>query len=253
MPNRIADALIGIIAAVAAIAQVPAPTEFDVASVRLNTLNDRIVTVNVGPGAKFTARGYTLVLLMQRAYGVMDWNVTGGPAWIRTDRYDVTAKSEFGGNITERQLQPMLQKLLADRFKLRLHQDSKEMSGFAMVVASGGPKMKAAADGEEHFDTFRMNGAGLSGPGIRMQELARYIGGKLGLVVVDKTGLTGVYDVKANWTEEPDQAVPGVDSRDALRPMVFAALQDQLGLKIVAQRISVPILVIDSVEKASEN
>jgi len=131
MSNRIAWSLIGVIASATAFAQAPAPAEFEVASVRPNTANDRIVTIDVGPGGRFSARGYTLVLLMQRAYGVMDWNVTGGPGWIRTDRYDVSAKAGIAGNLTEAQLRPMLQRLLAERFKLKLHQGSKEMSGYA--------------------------------------------------------------------------------------------------------------------------
>src|SRR3984893_1399344 len=181
-PHRIVRNLIGLIAAAAAFTQVQAPTEFEVASVRPNTANDRIVTINVGPGGRFAARGYTLVLLMQRAYGVMDWNVTGGPGWIRTDRYDVAAKANIAGNLTEERLQPMLQKLLADRFKLRLHRGSKEMPGYALVVAKGGPRVKASADGEAHPDTFRMRAGEISGQGITMEDFARYVGGKLGLV-----------------------------------------------------------------------
>src|SRR5882762_3196843 len=133
MSNRHARTLIGVIAAAAAFSQGQPPTEFEVASVRPNTANDRIVTINVGPGGRFDARGYTLVLLMQRAYGVMDWNITGGPGWIRTDRYDVSAKAGVAGNLTEAQLRPMLRRLLAERFNLRLHQGSKEMSGYALV------------------------------------------------------------------------------------------------------------------------
>jgi uncharacterized protein (TIGR03435 family) len=256
MSNRIAWGLIGVTATAAAFSQVQAQTEFEVASIKPNTANDRIVTINVGPGGRFAARGYTLVLLMQRAYGVMDWNVSGGPGWIRTDRYDVTAKANVAGNLTEAQLRPMLQKLLAERLKLRLHKDSKEMSGYALVVGKGGPKVKAAADGEEHPDTFRMTGTGISGQGITMPDFARYVGGKLGLVAVDKTGLKGVYDFKLEWTADTDQhpvGLPDVDPSDALRSAVFAALQDQLGLKLAAQKITVPMLVIDSVEKASEN
>src|SRR6266403_795124 len=105
MSNRLARTLIGVIAAAAAAcSQGQAPTEFEVASVRPNTANDRIVTINLGPGGRFDARGYTLVLLMQRAYGVMDWNVSGGPGWIRTDRYDVAANALVPGNLTEEQL-----------------------------------------------------------------------------------------------------------------------------------------------------
>src|SRR5215470_753407 len=100
MPCRISLALFALMAM--SLAQ--APAEFEVVSVRPNALDDRIVTINVGPGGRFAARGYTLVLLIQRAYGVMDWNVTGGPSWIRTDRFDVVAKANVQGNLKESQL-----------------------------------------------------------------------------------------------------------------------------------------------------
>src|SRR5260370_41934238 len=111
---------VGIVAVVGGIAgalaaQAPASPAFEVASIKPNTANDRIVTINVGPGGRFAARGYTLVLLMQRAYGVMDWNVSGGPGWVRSDRWDVIAKANVAGNLTEKQLQPRLEALLAAR------------------------------------------------------------------------------------------------------------------------------------------
>ena len=252
MPNRIAWSLVGLMAAAAAFAQ--SPTAFEVASVRPNRADDHIVTINVGPGGRFAARGYTLVLLMQRAYGVMDWNVSGGPGWIRTDRFDIVAKASVVGNLTERQLQPMLQRLLAERFKLKLHRSSKEMPGYALMVARSGPKVKATADGEEHQDTFRMSGVGLSGRGITMENFARFVAGKLGLVAVDQTGLKGVYDFNVNWKVETDQyasASPDYDPRDALRLAVFTALQNQLGLKLTPKKIAVQTLVIDNVERAS--
>lgn len=250
MPGRIARSLTVAVASACALAQVQTPTEFEVASIRPNTANDRIVTIDVGPGGRFAARGYTLKLLIQRAYGVMGWNIAGGPRWLDTDRYDVSAKSMVAGNLTEEQLRPMLQALLAERFMLRLHKASKEMSGFALVAGKGGPRLKAAADGQEHPDTFRMNATGLSGQGITMENLARYVGGKLGLVVTDKTGLKGAYDFKVDWAVETDR---DTDLRDAMQPAAFAALRDQLGLRLTAQRITVPMLVIDSAEKASAN
>lgn len=253
MPVRILANVAGIVAVAVAWGQAQAPAEFEVASVKQNTLNDRIVTINVGPGGRFAARGYTLVLLMQRAYGVMDWNVTGGPAWIREDRWDVEAKTNAGGNLKESQLQPMLAKLLAERFKLKLHRSSKEMAGYALQVAKGGPKLIPSADGEEHRDTFRMGATGLNGQGITMENLARWVAGKLGLVAVDQTGLRGAYDVAAHWKLQPASNLPDDDSRDVFRAAVFAALQEQLGLKMAARKIVVPLLVIDSVEKASGN
>jgi uncharacterized protein (TIGR03435 family) len=243
--NRIAWSVIVVMAAAGVYAQ-----EFEVASVRPNTLNDRIVTIDVGPGGRFAARGYTLVLLIQRAYGVMDWNVTGGPGWIHTDRFDVVAKANVRGDFTEAQLQPMLQKLLAERFKLRLHRSSKEMPGYALAVAKGGPKVKASADSVEHPDTFRMGGNGLSGRSIPMADLARFVAGKLGLVGVDETGLQGLYDIKVEWKVEAEQSASD-DPREALRFAVISALQEQLGLKLTAKKITVQMLAIDSVERAS--
>jgi uncharacterized protein (TIGR03435 family) len=242
----------GIVAA-AAFAQAQAPTEFEVASVRPNLANDRIVTIRVGPGGTFSARGYTLVLLIQRAYGVMDWNVSGGPAWIRTDRYDVAAKANVQGDITEAELQPMLAKLLSDRFKLKLHHSSTQTSGYGIQVANGGPKLKPTADGQEHRDTFRLTNVGLSGQGISMRDFARFFGGKLGLISVDETGLTGPFDFKVDWKIDSDRPadLPGADSREPLREAAFDALQTQLGLKAVQKKVTVETLVIESVEKAS--
>jgi len=233
----------------AAFTQAQVPTEFEVASVKPNLADDRLVTIRVGPGGVFVATGYTLVLLMQRAYGVMDWNVTGGPGWIRTDRFDVAAKANVQGDLTEAALQPMLAKLLADRFKLMLHHSSTQTSGYALEVAKGGPKLKPSADAEEHQDTFRLARFGLSGQGISMRNFARFFGGKLGVIVVDETALQGLYDFKVDW--RIDAVRPGAEPGEPLREAAFDAVQTQLGLKIVPKKVTIELLVIDHAEKAS--
>lgn len=262
MSNRFARSLAAVLATATALAQAQVPTEFEVASVRPNTAHDHIVTIDVGPGGRFAARGYTLKLLVQRAYGVMGWNISGGPGWLDSDRYDVSAKATVAGNLTEEQLKPMLQRFLAERFKFRFHESSKEMSGYALVLGRGVPNVKPAVDGQEHPETIRMSGVGLRGQGITMEMFATMIGGLLGMPVVDQTGLKGVYDVKVAWTQQTDQytrGLPAVDPGDAGRSVepvgstLFTALQDQLGLKLTSHRATVRILVIDSAEKASAN
>ena len=122
------------------------------------------------------------------------------------------------------------------------------------MVARGGPKVTAARDGEEHQDTFRMNATELSGQGITMANLARFAGGKLGLVAVDETGLKGAYDIKAEWRVQSDQSTGaplGDNPRDDLRFAVSAAMQDQLGVKLIPKKITVKMIVIDHAEKAS--
>ncbi len=238
------------VAGASVMAQVP--ERFEVASVRPNLLDDHIVTVRVGPGPTFIARGYTLVLLIQRAYGVMDWNVTGGPSWIRTDRFDVMANADIAGNLTEAALQPRLAALLADRFKLQFHETSQNMSAYALEVARGGHKMTPSAVQNEDRDSFRFNATGLEGHGISMADFARFVAGKLGLVGVDQTGLTGFYDVKADWRVPPEQTIlAGDDPREPMRAAVMTALETQLGLKLSAKKVPVRTLVIDSVERAS--
>ena len=254
MTQRVAG-LAGLTFLAAALTSAQIPTEFEVASVRRNTANDRIVTIDVGPGGRFAARGYTLVLLIQRAYGVMDWNVTGGPGWIRSDRFDVVAKANVPGNLTEAQLQPMLQALLADRFKLKLHRSSKQMAGHALEVAKGGPKVQpSAAATEEQRDSFRMTATGIRAQAISMPTFARFLAGKLGLIGVDETGLSGLYDFKLDWpVEAVDSAseASGADRREALQSVVLAAMPAQLGLKLAPKKITVQMLVIDNAEKAS--
>jgi uncharacterized protein (TIGR03435 family) len=229
------------------------PREFEVASVTPNLLDDHIVQVRVGPGPTFMARGYTLVLLIQRAYGVMDWNVTGGPDWIRTDRFDIAAKADIRGDLTEELLQPMLASLLAKRFKLRVHESSEEMQAYALEVARGGPKLVRSTSSGNQQDSFRFNNAtGLEFKGISMPDFARYVGGKLGLVAVDQTGLAGLYDVKADWRVTPGQTdLAAGDPREPLRAAVFVALETQLGLKLSPKRVAVRTIVIDSAERAS--
>jgi uncharacterized protein (TIGR03435 family) len=239
-------------AIVVAVAAAQAPAGFEVASVKPNLLDDRIVDVRVGPGPTFMARGYTLVLLIQRAYGVMDWNVTGGPDWIRTDRFDVMARADIAGDLKEAALRPRLAKLLADRFKLRLHESSQEMAAYSLEVARGGPKLTRSAVQQEERDTFRFTATGLEGHGISMTDFSRFVAGKLGLIAVDQTGLTGFYDMKADWRVNPNQPdLAGDDPREAQRAAVIAALENQLGLKLSAKKVPVRILVIDSVERAS--
>ncbi len=251
MRSWISSAITAVLSTSAIFTQTPAKPEFEVASVRPNNLDDRIVTINVGPGGRFAARGYTLVLLMQRAYAVMDWNVTGGPSWIRSDRFDITAKADIHGNLSEAQLRPMLAKLLADRFRLKIHNSTEETFGYALQVGKGGPKLMPAADGAEHEDTFRFTNSGISGQGISMRNLARFFGGKLGLIMVDETGLPGAYDVTANWQVNTDRAPAGDDSREPLREAAIDAVQRQLGLKVVQKKVAVETLVIDHVERPS--
>jgi len=224
--------------------------------------------VNVGvqmlPGGRISMSGVTAKNLIQQAYGVREFQIVGGPGWLGLERYDITAKPE--GAATQDQVKVMMQALLADRFKLQFHRETKELPTYALVVAKGGPKFHESEVVPEGSDKptgarMTMERGRFSVQSAPVAALANQLGQVLGQSVIDKTGLTGNYDFKLEWT--PDEGserrmirAPGGDSptpADAAGPSIFTALQDQLGLKLESTKGPVEILVIDRAEKPSEN
>ena len=238
--------LVLFLAATAAFAQ----PKFDAASVKPNLLDDHIVAIDPGPGGHFAARGYTLKLLIQYAYNVKGWQISGGPGWLDDDRYDVTARG--ADDATPAQLRQMLQALLADRFALRVHTVEREMPGFELTVANGGPKMKRSSATQDNDQMMHEQSGkhALVANGISMASFAKIVGAYVSKPVVDKTGLTGLYEFKVLWTERADQ-VPDASADPGVS--ILEALRDQLGLKLKSKRVPAEVIVIDGAEKASGN
>jgi uncharacterized protein (TIGR03435 family) len=188
--------------------------------------------------------------------------VLGGPDWVHSDLFDVEAAAENPSVVTRADLHQMMQALLADRFKLKLHRESRESSGFVLVTADKGSKLVPSTDktvtGRDGMKrTVSANGAvTLSARNVsmaRLSELLTTFG--IGLVV-DKTNLQGTYDFVLTYSAEiaaprKDQLSPTVQDTDA--PSVFTALREQLGLQLLSQKVSAEYLGIDSVEKPSSN
>jgi uncharacterized protein (TIGR03435 family) len=262
--------------------QTPAPRpEFEVASVKPNTSGNNMVMIRPPAGGRFTATNARVRMLIGIAYNVKNFEVSGGPAWINSDGYDITAKAA-DSNISLEQLRPMLRTLLEDRFKLMVHREKKEMPVYALMVAKGGPKLPAAKEGG--CVAFGPNtppppppapgqlppimcGGFLRAPNllqagkVTMTQLVNVLSDVLGRPVIDKTEFTGTFDVKLEFTPEgtsfgtdglgpPGGLPPGFDTSG---PSIFTALQDQLGLRLESQKGPGEVLVIDHVEKASEN
>lgn len=235
-----------LIAASVAFAQGHGPA-FDAASVKANTSDDHIVDIHVGPGGHFMARGYSLKLLVQQAYQVKGFQVSGGPGWLDTDRWDITASG--AADATNAQINSMLQALLAERFALRVHRVSKEMPGFELSVAGGRSKLKPSLTTEENPGSSRRKGAALVADGITTATFAKMLGAYLSKPVSDKTGLSGLYDVRVEWTERADQ----LGDADAQGVSLVDALRDQLGLRLAARRVTAETIAIDGAAKASAN
>ncbi|MGA3187847.1 MAG: TIGR03435 family protein [Bryobacteraceae bacterium] len=228
--------------------------EFEVASIKPSDPAARGTRVQLERG-RFTGSNLTVKFLIQFSYEVREFQIQGGPGWIGTQGYDITAKG--GGDATEEDVPPMMQALLKERFKLVLHRATKELPIYALVAAKGGPKMKASASSGEKGVSMRTRRGLIEVQQITMAELATQLARILGRSVVDRTELAGEYDFKLEWT--PDEAEPGGAREpgtiqvEGTGPSIFTALQEQLGLKLESTKGPVEILVIERVEKASEN
>jgi uncharacterized protein (TIGR03435 family) len=230
-----------------------APLSFEVASVKANTSGQLATGMSVDP-ARLTVTNQPLSFLILRAYGVKDSAISGGPSWLRVDRYDIAAKAETDSSNDQMML--MLQTLLRDRFKLAVHRESKEGGMYGMVVAKNGPGLTEAKDGEEsRLNETVKNEPGkgmvrhLVGQKTSMRQLAAYVSNPLRRPVLDNTGLTRDYDFDVEWTPDLGYA----PSEDGYFDPLLTALQGRLGLKLESRKGQVEILVIDHAEKPADN
>jgi uncharacterized protein (TIGR03435 family) len=244
---------------------------FDVVSVKPSAATNDQTASFVQPGARYTAINMTLRMLVKTAYGVHDDQVVGGPAWIGTERFDIAAKAEGNppGSVFRDQARLMLRHALADRFKLVLRSERREIPSYALVVArtdgrlgpqltrseagecSGAPKAVLAAPNAPEPNFPMPCGSGFSRSahvGARAMEfstLVTSISSWADRVVFDRSGLMGKFDWDLQWSMEP--LTP-----DAARPpgvSLFTALREQLGLRLESQRGMADVIVVDGVER----
>ena len=262
---------------------------YDVVSIKPNKSDGgffKMLFVQVG----FSATSVTLRMLFRTAYGVEDSQIFGAPNWLNSEKYDVEAKMDTSVADELRKLskdqrklenQRMLQALLADRLKLASHRESKELPVYALVIAKNGPKLQEAKPGDTYPNGIK-GVDGKSGPGrisvqsgaggrtelkcqaVPVAELVELLSDQLHRTILDKTALTGKYDITLEWmpeegspmfrgTEGGQQETNNTPSPESSAPSLFTAIQEQLGLKLEPQKAPVEILVIDHVEKPSEN
>ncbi len=232
--------------------QLRAQPAFEVASIREHKGTYTRVGVFIS-GPRVTIEAYGLLGLIMDAYQLNESvQISGGPSWMSSDsdRFDITAIAPGEGAPTKDNISLMLRMLLADRFQLKVHRDTQERPVYALVVGKNGPKLKESAPNRESSVTA---GGGrtaqITMANVTMERLAIQLSSGLDRPVVDKTGLTGHYDVKLNWI--PEFAGPPPPGSDGVN--IFTAVQEQLGLKLQPQKVPIEILVIDHVEKPSGN
>ena len=209
------------------------------------------------PG-RLAVENMTLRDLVRYAYDVHDNQISGGPAWFDSDRWDIAATA--GREISERERRRMLQPLLKDRFQMPIRHETKELPVYALVVANHGPKLKANTDGVPEGIELDVNSKGFSqfiGQDVPISRIVEILIGPTGRMVIDRTGIEGNFDFKLEWM--PDAAhMPLINGSrppegSAEGASIFTAVQEQLGLKLESTKGPVEILVIDRAEKATEN
>jgi len=203
------------------------------------------------PGGRFRASATSLTFLLEWAYGIQPSQHSGGPSWIGTDRYDIVAKAE--GDATDAQMKLMVQTLLAERFKLKLRRERKELSAYVVSVGKTAPKLFPPKDGEIHALRF----ATQMGPNQKpvsyrviatrftLTQLTDIFARQMESIFVNQTGLDGEYDFTLELTPDEERPNP-VDPS-----LLITAMREQLGLTLKSQKVPVDFLVIDSAEKVA--
>jgi uncharacterized protein (TIGR03435 family) len=228
---------------------------FEVASIKPS--NSAQVSLRLSPSGVFDAGGTSLSDLIKFAYDLHPRQIVGGPSWLQSERYDVTAKPEKSGKPSGEQLKAMVRGLLEDRFQLTSHHDQRELPVYAITVAKSGIKMLENDSDPNGLPTFGVGLRVLQLTNATMAELARILQASiLDRPAVDRTGLASTrYDLMLKWTPDPLQPGGGEPRSDTANPPpdLFTAFQEQLGLRLESTKGLVDVLVIDRVEKPSAN
>ena len=212
--------------------QAPVP-QFDVAAIRpSHTPADSGSGIYTGHG-KVRAENVTLKRCIIGAYGVGPNQVFGGPDWLDSDRFEIDAKIDRGIN-DSRVLDQMLQALLADRFKLIMHRENRTITAYVLDLAKNGPKLEKAEGGESNTNASTSDrGVTLVGRNMGLDAFAERLARFLDLPVINRTGLKGAFNFKLEWVPEKLKWADG--------PSIFAALAEQLGLRLRSQKTPIEV------------
>ena len=282
-PGVVVSVVLLVVTACAMFGQSDAALKFEVASVKPSVADARARRIiRVMPGGGLIAENFSLQLLIQNAFRLQAFQISGGPGWMQSDGFNIDAKG--AGQATQAQVYRMLRSLLEDRFQLKTHWETKELPVYTLSVAKNGPKLPKPKEGScldanpnapsAPPTPGRPPAIPCGAPMVMLEQWIRIQGGKvsiadlsktlsmvMGRTVIDKTGFADAFDLVLNFT--PDEAVaglpraprpdPGSATDPSAPPSIFAALQEQLGLRLDSTKGPVEILVVDHVEKPTEN
>jgi len=283
-PEVITVAGLLVVAAYGLFGQSADPPRFATVSIKRNPSREQLsmaVPMGVGyrPGGRLVAGNAPLTMLIQRAYAVQGFQVVGGPAWINTDGYDIEAKPDR--NTDQKRMWLMLQTLLSDRFKLAMHNETRNLPVYDLQAVRSGPKLPPPQGGACSEVMTSLPGPGqrpappcgpgllqagtglnMEGTSVSMPAFAKMLSTLVGREVIDKTGYTGRFALHLEFAmDEALAGLPNPQGPDAsgqpadpaARPSIRTALQEQLGLRLQTSTGPVDVLVIDHVERPTGN
>ncbi len=256
-------------------AAAPSPVfEYEVASIKLNISGGASVGMHTTPDS-FSVMNVQVEALMQMAFGVQSYEMIAAPEWFKSERYDIEAKMDPAVadalrklNLDDRRIarQHMLQALVLDRLKMTIHRETRQLPIYSLVIGKGGSKLQETKPSAPGVPVPR------GGPSVRTSrygsgpitltvlhcantDIAGVFVPHVGRTIIDKTGLTSVYDFTLQFMPDDAAVAPGSASsaQDATVPSIFTAIQEQLGLKLEAGKGPVEVIVIDHVERPSGN
>ncbi len=263
------------------LAQSPATNPaFDVASIKPNKSSDFRLQMETLPGGTLRVVNFPLKLIIIKAYGLplqSSQRLSGGPEWIDSEKYDIEAKAEpnaipvgLSGKSRSDRLMLMLQALLADRFKLAVHRETKQMAVYALVAARNGPRVPRAKTGEKDCPEssnmvapapgtdychafFGGQGKGIHGKTVTMSDLATWLENWTDHPVNDRTGFRELFDIDTEgWVSMNSTPIPATpDASDS--PQSLPSVLEKVGLKLESTKGAVEVIVIDHIERPSAN
>jgi uncharacterized protein (TIGR03435 family) len=230
------------IALLIAMATLAQGQKFEVASIKAAVSTG--LRIDFLPGGRFSAKSITVNMLLRNAYGLENYKIIGGPGWADSAGFDIEAKADAdAGEVSHEQVLKMIQALLVDRFQLVVHRETRQSPVYNLVTGKGGATVRPADSSAEVDRSLRMGH--LVAHRMGMTALAHLFAFELKRPVIDATGLRGDFAFTMEWSRGPGESDAG--------PSLFTAVQEQLGLRLESARGPVEVLVIDHVEKPSEN
>ena len=251
--------------------------QLEVAAIRRNVDASPAKNVGIAPGGRLTVKNLPVRFMIRFAYNVQDFQISGGPSWMNTDDYDINAK--VTENVGFQQARPLLQALLEDRFKLVLHHETKDTTAYELLPAKNGLKIAPSKEGScvvPSAENLPKPGAPLphycgniglhpnliEAYAVPMARFIETLSNVLGRTVIDKTGIKQNIDIRLEFTPDeingvgplgPTEPAATPPVADLSKPSIFVAVQEQLGLKLETIKTPGDILVVDQLERPSEN